>query len=175
MQRPRLLLVVPAATALVFTGISPAWAGGGDGHDDVWAEIVSIEDEADADDDAERVRVEFTYKCEDDDGVTAKVTLKQDDDVRYEGESDDLECNGEENSEEVELSKEGEDDVENGEARVTVRIRYDDETLDRETESVEVEGVEDDGGGRNGDRNGDDDKARDDNGDDDKGHEEKGH
>lgn len=155
MKRSRLLLVVPAATALVFTGISPALAGGGDGHghDDKWAEVISISDEADADKDAEYVDVSFDYKCEDDDGddekndFVAKVTLKQDDgDVRYEGEFDDLECDGkEQTADDVRLDKESDDAVENGEAWVKVRIVDEDgETLDRKWESVDVKGVDDD-------------------------------
>lgn len=176
MNRPRLLLAVPAATALVFTGVAPAWAGEGDGHghDDVWAEVISIGDEAQADDDAEYVDVEFDYKCEDDDGdddandFVAKVTLKQDDgDVRYEGEFDDLECDGEEQTaEDVRLDQKSDDEVENGEAWVTVRILdADDEVLDRERESVEVSGVDDDG---DDDKDDDRDDDRDDDKDDDK-------
>ena len=173
MKRSRLLLAVPAATALVFTGMSPAVAGGDDGHgrDDNWAEVISIDDTATADGDAEYVDVSFDYKCEDDDGkddendFVAKVTLKQGDDVRYEGEYDDLTCDGEEQTaEDVRLDKESDDAVENGEAWVTVRIvDADGETLDRKRESVEVEGVdEDDHGKRHHD-------------DGDKDHHDKGH
>jgi hypothetical protein len=155
MKRSRLLLVLPATTALVFTGISPALAGGGDGHghDDTWAEVISIDDKAKADDDAEYVDVSFDYKCEDEDGddekndFVAKVTLKQDDgDVRYEGEFDDLTCDGDEQTaEDVRLDKKSDDAVENGEAWVTVRIVDEEgDTLDRKRESVEVEGVDDD-------------------------------
>ena len=152
MKCSRLLLAVPAATALVFTGISPALAGGGDGHDnDNWAEVVSIADEATATEDAKSVDVEFEYKCEDDDGddkendFVAKVVLKQGDDVRYEGTSEDLECDGEKQAETVTLDQESDDAVEHGEAWVTVRIvDADGETLDRERESVEVKGVDDD-------------------------------
>ena len=154
MKRSRLLLVAPAATALVFTGMSPALAGGGDGHGhDNWAEVISIADEATADDDAEYVDVSFDYKCEDDDGdddandFVAKVTLKQDDgNVRYEGEFDDLTCDGEkQTAEDVRLDKKSDDAVENGEAWVKVKIvDADDETLDRKRESVDVDGVDDD-------------------------------
>ena len=155
MKCSRLLLAVPAATALVFTGISPALAGGGDGHghDDPWAEVISIDDKAKADEDAEYVDVSFDYKCEDDDGdddendFVAKVTLEQDHgDVRYEGEFDDLTCDGEEQTaEDVRLDKESDDPVENGEAWVSVRIvDADGGTLDQTWESVEVEGVGDD-------------------------------
>ena len=156
MRRTRLLLVVPAATALVFTGMSPALAGGGDGHghghDDVWAEVVSIGDEAEATDDAKSVDVEFEYKCEGED-LTAKVVLKQGDDVRYEGKSEELECDGGKQSETVTLDQESHDAVENGEAWVTVRIvDADGDTLDRERESVDVTGV--------GDDDDDDDKDR---------------
>ena len=181
MNRPRLLLAVPAATALVFTGVAPAWAGEGDGHDDVSAEVISIGDEAQADDDAEYVDVEFDYKCEHDDDdhdVSAKVTLKQDgDDVRYEGKSDALDCDGKEQTEEVRLYKDSRDEVENGEAWVTVRIRHDDKTLDKLTESVEVEGVDEDKGDeKKGDeKKGDEKKGDEDKGDEDKGDHKKGH
>jgi hypothetical protein len=153
MKHPRLLLVVPAATALVFTGMSPALAGGGDGHDENSAEVISIADEATADDDAEYVDVSFDYKCDDDDGdddendFVAKVTLKQDDgNVRYTGEFDDLTCDGEDQTaEDVRLDKDSDDAVENGEAWVKVKIvDADDETLDRKWESVDVDGVDDD-------------------------------
>jgi hypothetical protein len=152
MKHPRLLLVVPAATALVFTGMSPALAGGGDGHDENSAEVISIADEATADDDAEYVDVSFDYKCDDDDGdddendFVAKVTLKQDDGtVRYTGEFDDLTCDGEEQTaEDVRLDKDSDDAVENGEAWVKVKIvDADDETLDRKWESVDVDDDDD--------------------------------
>jgi len=154
MKCSRLLLAVPAATALVFTGISPALAGGGDGHDhDNSAEVISIDDKAKADGDAEYVDVSFDYKCEDDDGdddkndFVAKLTLKQDHgEVRYEGDYDDLTCDGEEQTaEDVRLDKESDKKVENGEAWVKVEIEdADGETLDRKWESVDVEGVDDD-------------------------------
>jgi hypothetical protein len=153
MKHPRLLLVVPAATALVFTGMSPALAGGGDWHDENSAEVISIADEATADDDAEYVDVSFDYTCEDDDGdddandFVAKVTLKQDyGNVRYTGEFDDLTCDGEEQTaEDVRLDKDSDDAVENGEAWVKVKIvDADDEVLDRKWESVDVDGVDDD-------------------------------
>ena len=79
MRSARLLLAVPAATALVFTGVSPAWAGGdGNGHhddDDAWAKILEIDDEAELEDDGEELEVRFEYKCEEDDkdSVTADV------------------------------------------------------------------------------------------------------
>ena len=49
MRTARLLLAAPAATALVFTGMAPAWAGDDDDHhngDDAWAKILEIDDEA---------------------------------------------------------------------------------------------------------------------------------
>ncbi len=59
MRSARLLLAVPAATALVLSGTSPAWAGGDDnGHhhdDDAWAEILEIDDEAELEDDGDEV------------------------------------------------------------------------------------------------------------------------
>ena len=47
MNRSRLLLALPAATALVLAGGSPALAGG-DGHsdNDTWAKVIEINDEA---------------------------------------------------------------------------------------------------------------------------------
>ena len=69
MNRSRLLLALPAATALVLAGGTPAWAGG-DGHDhgdDTWAKVIEINDEAELDDDEDVLQVMFEYKCEDDD------------------------------------------------------------------------------------------------------------
>ena len=86
MRAARLLLAAPAATALVFTGISPAWAGGdGDHHhngDDDCAQIVEIlRVEITDDDEAE---VYFTYKCDEDtDDLKAAAKVRQDG-TRYE-------------------------------------------------------------------------------------------
>ena len=66
MRSVRLLLAAPAATALVFTGISPAWAGDdGNGHhngDDAWAKVLEIDDEAELEDDGDGFEVRFKYK-----------------------------------------------------------------------------------------------------------------
>ena len=154
MHRPRLLLAVPAATALVFTGLAPAAAdeGGGRHGDDAWAKVVSIADEAEATKDAAEVTVEFDYKCEGED-ITATVVLEQDHgDVRYEAEleekKDDLTCDGDKHTAEATLEPvKDSEDVENGKAEVTVTFEDEDgEELDSLTEKVEVVGVEDDGG-----------------------------
>jgi hypothetical protein len=156
MHRPRLLLVVPAATALVFTGLAPAAADEGGGHhgDDAWARVVSIDEEAEATKDAAEVTVEFDYMCEGED-ITATVVLEQDHgDVRYEAEleeGDDLTCDGDKRTAEATLEPvKDSEDVENGEAEVTVTFEDEDgEELDSLTADVEVEGAED-GGGHDG-------------------------
>jgi hypothetical protein len=170
MNRSRLLLALPAATALVLAGGSPALAGG-DGHenDDTYAEVISIADEADATEDASEVTVDFDYKCEGE-GITATVVLEQNHgDVRYEDElkqeDDELTCDGEEQTATATLKPvDDSKDVENGKARVTVTFEDEDgEELDEKSEKVEVEGVDD-----NGD-NGDKDNGDKDNGDKDNG------
>ncbi|WP_222271715.1 hypothetical protein [Modestobacter marinus] len=145
MRSARLFLVAPAVTALVFAGAGPALASGGghDGHDDTDAEVLEIDDEAWIKDDGDKVKVEFDYKCwGDEDDITTKVTLKQwDDDVKYEKEFDnELDCDGDEHTKEVTLDKEGDDEVEEGKAKVTVRFEDEDgDELDEESEYVEVE------------------------------------
>ena len=69
MRTARLLLAAPAATALVFTGMAPAWAGDDDHHngDDASAEVIRIDDEAEVNDDGDEVDVKFRYECEDGD------------------------------------------------------------------------------------------------------------
>ena len=158
MHRPRLLLDLPAATALVFTGLAPAAADEGGGHhgDDAWAKVVSIDEKAEATEDAAEVTVEFDYKCEGED-ITATVVLEQDHgDVRYEaeleeGEKDGLTCDGDEHTAEATLTPvKDSEDVENGKAEVTVTFEDEDgEELDSLTEEVEVVGV-DEGGGHDG-------------------------
>ncbi|MBB3084956.1 hypothetical protein [Geodermatophilus sabuli] len=164
-HRSRLLLVVPAATALVFTGISPALAGGGDGHhdDDAWAKVVDINDEAELGDDGDELDVTFTYECDDDDDeydISADVTAKnRHEDIRYEGDKA-LDCNGEENEITVTLEKKDEAAEEGDWVKVTVTINDDDDELAEESEWVEV--VDDDNGDDkdNGDDDKDDDKGK---------------
>ena len=153
MHRSRLLLVVPAATALVFTGVAPAWAGGDGGHhngDEAWAKVVEIDDEAELGDDGDTLDVTFTYKCEDEDKdngdeVTADVTAKNEHkDIRYEADGEDLECNGEENEITVTLDVKDEKAEEGDWVKVTVTISHDDDELAEESEWVEV--VDDDNG-----------------------------
>jgi hypothetical protein len=179
MNRSRLLLALPAATALVLAGGSPALAGG-DGHenDDTYAEVISIADEADATEDASEVTVDFDYKCEGE-GITATVVLEQNHgDVRYEDElkqeDDELTCDGEEQTATATLKPvDDSKDVENGKARVTVTFEDEDgEELDKKSEKVEVEGVDDNGDNGdkdNGDKDngGNDDNGKHDNGKDD--------
>ena len=150
MNRSRLLLALPAATALVLAGGSPAWAGGDQhGDEDPWAKVIAISEEAEATGDASEVTVEFDYKCEGE-GITATVVLEQNDgDVRYEDEleeGDGLECDGEKRTAEATLEPaEKSDDVENGEAEVTVTFEDEDgEELDSKTADVEVSGVDED-------------------------------
>ncbi len=147
MQRTRLLVVVPAATALVFTGIAPAAANGDGGHhhdDDAWAEVLDIDNEAELEDDGDKLEVRFEYKCEDDgEDVEADVTAKND--GHYKADDVDLECDGEERWITVTLEKKHGDEFEEGDrVHVTVTITADDEVLDEETEHVRV--VDEDNG-----------------------------
>ncbi|WP_369132888.1 hypothetical protein [Modestobacter sp. I12A-02662] len=153
MRSARLFLVAPAVTALVLTGASPAMAGGGDHDkdDDLYAKVLEIDDEGTIEEHGDEVVVEFDYKCEDDDkdgdNITTKVTLEHwDGDVEYEAEFDnELKCDGEEQTKEVTLEKEGEDDAEEGKAEVTVRFEDEDgDELDEESEHVDLEEADDD-------------------------------
>ncbi|MGY1691269.1 hypothetical protein [Geodermatophilus sp. SYSU D01105] len=164
MRRSRLLLALPAATALVFTGAAPAWAGGDDGHhngDDAWAKVVEIDDEAELGDDGDTLDVTFTYKCEDDDDkddITADVTAEKDD-IKYEAEDEELKCDGEENEITVTLDKKDEAAEEGDWVEVTVTISDGDDELDEESEWVEV--VDEENGDDNGHRDGDKDHHKD--------------
>ncbi len=161
MHRSRLLLVVPAATALVLTGIAPAAADGGGGHDngnDAWAEILEIDDEAELSDDGDELDVTFEYKCEaDGEDVTADVTAENG--ATYTKDDVDLDCDGDKHSITVTLEKENDDEFEKGDrVEVTVTISADDDELDKKSEWVEV--VDDDDGDH--DDNGDEDHHHDD-------------
>jgi hypothetical protein len=163
MRAARLLLAAPAATALVLTGISPAWAGDdGNGHhngDDASAEVLSIDDEAELEDDGDEIEVRFEYKCEEDDkdSVTADVELKNHD-VRYEKDDVDLRCDGDEHWKSVDLDKKKDEAKEGKEYDVTVTINENGDELDSLTEEVEV--VDEENGDDNGrkDHDHDDDK-----------------
>ena len=118
MNRSRLLLALPTATALVLAGGSPAWAGG-DGHDyggDTWAKVIQIHDEAELEDDV--LQVTFEYKCEDEDDDDNKVTADvkaEDGDIAYEADDVELDCNREKNEITTDLEKK-DDAVEKGDA-----------------------------------------------------------
>ena len=80
MRKTRLLIAVPAAAGLVFTGLAPAAANsyddGRNGH--ASARVLSIDDEAQANGRGTRVEVTFDYRCRgDEDDITTKVTLRQ--------------------------------------------------------------------------------------------------
>ena len=176
MDRSRLLLALPAATALVLAGGTPAWAGGGHDHgDDTWAKVIEINDEAELEDDGDVLQVTFEYKCEDEDDDDEKVTADvkaEDGDISYEADDVELDCNGEKNEISVDLEKKDDAAEEGDKVDVTVTISEDDEELDEETkEDVEVVdedngGDEDTGGKDNGGKDsGDKDNADKDNGD----------
>ena len=159
MNRSRLLLTLPAATALVLAGGSPALAGG-DGHsdNDTWAKVIEINDEAELEDEGELLKVTFEYKCEeeDEDSVTADVVAEnKDEDLRYEADDVNLDCNGEKNEITVDLERdEDSEKAEEGDkVDVTVTINENGDELDSKTkEDVEVVDEE------NGDKgNGDND------------------
>jgi|SRR3954470_6086308 hypothetical protein len=146
MHRSRLLLAVPAATALVLTGLSPAWAAPGNDHGRARAVITDIDNDAHANRAGDRVRVEFTYRCrghEDDIDVT--VRLRQHD-ARFRAEfngKNKLDCDGHRHTVSVRLRPDNGDDLENGDARVTVVFKDDDDVIARRSETVDVRGVRD--------------------------------
>ena len=174
MNRSRLLLALPAATALVLAGGSPAWAGG-DGHDhgdDTWAKVIEINDEAELEDDGDVLQVTFEYKCEDEDDDDEKVTADvkaEDGDISYEADDVELDCNGEKNEITVDLEKKDDAAEKGDKVDVTVTINEGDEELDEETkEDVEVVDEENGGDEDNADKDngGDEDNAGKDNGGD---------
>jgi hypothetical protein len=165
MRRTRLLVVLPAAGALLFTGLAPAAAGDDyDRHRDdrLAAKVIDIDDEAEANRRGTEVSVTFDYKCwGDEDDLVARVVLRQDG-ARYSGSSDrDFECDGHEQSKTVELRDSG-GRLENDDARVTVRLLDDDgDVLSERTErGVEVEGVRSNRDDRDGRDRDDDDHKR---------------
>ena len=164
MNRSRLFLALPAATALVLAGGSPAWAGG-DGHDhgdDTWAKVIQIGDEAELEDDGDVLQVTFEYKCEDEDDDDEKVTADvkaEDDDISYEADAVELDCNGEKNEITVDLEKKDDAAEKGDKVDVTVTINEDDEKLDEESKE-DVEVVDEENGAK-------DDSAKD---DDESGH-----
>lgn len=146
MRRTRLLVVLPAAGALLFTGLAPAAAGDDyDRHHDdrLAAKVLDIDDEADANRRGTEVSVTFDYKCWGDErDLVARVALRQDG-ARFSGSSDrDFECNGRTQSKTVTLEDSG-GRLENGDARVRVRLLDDDGDVlsERIERGVEVEGV----------------------------------
>jgi hypothetical protein len=94
MNRAR-LLIVPAATALLFSGMAPAMAGHDRHGGHLEADVVSIGDVARANRDGDAVWVQFTYKCRGDDArIRTTVSLEQDH-ARFRASfQDDLTCNG---------------------------------------------------------------------------------
>jgi hypothetical protein len=144
MRKTRLLIAVPAAAGLVFTGLAPAAANsyddGRNGH--ASARVLSIDDEAQANGRGTRVEVTFDYRCRgDEDDITTKVTLRQGH-ARFSTEFDGrLRCNGRSHEKTVVLRDSGKR-LDNDGARVTVRFKDDDDkTLSEKSRRVEVEGV----------------------------------
>ncbi|HEX2075660.1 MAG TPA: hypothetical protein VHF92_17920, partial [Geodermatophilus sp.] len=95
MHRTRLLLAVPAATALVFTGLAPASAnvaGNHDNGDDASAEVLEIEDEAELRNGDDLLAVTFEYRCEDDGEDVEADVRAEDGDILYEKNNVNLDC-----------------------------------------------------------------------------------
>ena len=159
MRSSRLLLVVPAVSALVFTGVGPATAHDGhhhNGNNDV--EIVDIlRVEITEDDEAE---VYFTYKCDEDTKDLEAAARVRQDDARYSGREDVKDCEeGETQTDSVTVTERrgGELDADE-DAKVTVTLYEDDERVDRETDDdVDVED-ERNGNGKDKDHDHDHDK-----------------
>jgi hypothetical protein len=163
-RRSRLLLVVPAATAMVFTGLSPALAGGGDdGHrhgNDVW--IVDIDRvEIENDDEA---RVYFTYECDEDtDDLSAKAHVRQDDSryaTKHKEDVDDCEEGGDAQEDSVLVKRYDGDELDADEdAKVRVTLYEDDDEVDSESDrNVDVE-ADDNGNGNGHDKDNDKDNG----------------
>ncbi len=123
MRRSRLLIVLPAVGALVFTGLAPASADSSHSYGKLSAKVLEIDDRARANDKGSRVTVEFDYKCKgNDDDIRTRVVLRQDGDRLTEVFEGGLKCNGHKQDKKVELSADKGVRVENGRARVTVRF-----------------------------------------------------
>ncbi|WP_448626797.1 hypothetical protein [Geodermatophilus sp. URMC 64] len=143
MKRAR-LLVVPAAGALLFSGMAPATADPGPYGGRVEAYVVSIGDVARADADGEEVWVKFKYKCRgDDDRIRTTVRLRQDGARFRTSFYGDLYCNGHRQTDTVRLDqRRGSEDLENGYAEATVSFDTNRRNLDYRTEPVWVRGVQ---------------------------------
>jgi len=145
MRRSRLLIVLPAVGALVFTGLAPASADSTHSSGKLSAKVLEIDDKARANDKGTRVSVEFDYKCKgDDDDIRTRVVLRQDGDRLVENFEGHLKCDGARHEKKVELKADKGVRVENGRARVTVRFVDDrnGKVLDKEKErDVNVKGV----------------------------------
>jgi len=147
MRRSRLLIVLPAVGALVFTGLAPASADSNQSRDRdrLSAKVLEIDDRARANERGSRVTVEFDYKCKGhDDDIRTRVVLRQDGDRLVENFEGHLRCDGARHEKKVELRADRGVRVENGRARVTVRFVDDrnGKVLDKERErDVEVKGV----------------------------------
>jgi hypothetical protein len=143
MRHTRLLVAVPVAAGLVFTGLAPAAASpnedGRNGHPS--ARVLSIDDAAEANLRGTRVEVTFDYRCRgDEDDITTKVTLRQGN-ARFSTEFDDrLACNGRSHEKTVSLRDSGRR-LHNDDAWVTVRFKDDGERLSEKSRHVVVEGV----------------------------------
>jgi len=150
MRSTRLLVVVPAAAALVFGGLAPASAhdkhhghdghhGHHQGHHAVRADVDYIGDHARADRD--KVKVSFVYDCEDNrhSTITADVTLWQDH-SRYSN-SVSVPCNVWDKYQEVWLYEQR-DDLDNGYAKVNVKLRDGGTWLHEKAEPVWVSGAD---------------------------------
>jgi hypothetical protein len=126
MRSARLLLAAPAATALVFAGMSPALAGDDDwdhhGDDDASAEVHRIGGEAELRDDGNKLAVRFKYECEDND-EELEADVKAENDSEYKKNGVDLDCDGDEHWITVELKQKSDDEAKEGdEVDVTVKI-----------------------------------------------------
>jgi hypothetical protein len=145
MRRSRLLIVLPAVGALVFTGLAPASADSSHSYGKVSAKVVEIHDKAKANDRGSEVTVRFEYRCTgNDDDIRTRVVLRQDGDRLAKTFEGGLECNGHKETKKVKLSADRGVRVANGDARVTVRFVNDrnGKVLDKERErDVEVRGV----------------------------------
>ena len=139
-MRGRLLLVVPAVSALIFTGVAPAAADEG-GKNRAGGSVTKIDRSVEAHRNGDKVRADFEYECEGTRRGNADVHLYQRrGDVHYAGEVW-LKCDGDEHWVSVDLYRESDDRVRNGRARLEVELYAGNRLLDEESERVTVEGA----------------------------------
>jgi hypothetical protein len=136
MHRSRLLFVIPAVSALIFTGIAPAAADNGY-KARVTGSITDIDRSVEARGD--KVRADFEYKCWGTRKGNADVDLYQKR-AHYDGDAW-LKCDGKKHWVGVDLRRDSYQKVDNGKAWLEVKLQDGYRTLDHEKTGVWVRDV----------------------------------